>query len=107
MANNISNVMELSATSSERVAALVKIYKANQGSSTRTQSTRLLEALQRLGSITTIEARKYLDVLCPAPRILELRRIVGRNRIKTYRARQATDCGKLHSVGLYVLETEV
>lgn len=104
MANNVSSVMERAATSSDRAAALVEIYKANQGNSASSQRARLLEALQRLGSITTIEARKHLDILAPAPRILELRDIIGRDRIKTYRVRQASDCGKFHSVGLYVLE---
>lgn len=107
MANNISNAMERAATSAARAAALVEIFNANKGDSAQNQRARLLEALQRFGSITTIEARKYLDVLSPAPRIFELRRAFGMNRIKTYRVRQASDCGKLHLVGLYVLETDV
>ena len=43
--------------------------------STNNQRLKLLDYLQEHGSITTAEARDNLDVMSPAPRIMELRRI--------------------------------
>ena len=42
--------------------------------STNNQRAKLLDYLQEHGSITTAQARELLDVMSPAPRILELRR---------------------------------
>lgn len=44
---------------------------------TESQRLRLLEHIQQFGSVTTIEARRDLDVLAPAPRIYELRHWFG------------------------------
>lgn len=41
--------------------------------STQNQRTKLLDYLIEYGSITTAEARKILDVMSPAPRIMELK----------------------------------
>ena len=69
--------------------------------SAEAQRARLLDAL-RCGPITTIEARRNLDILMPAARVHELKHKHGHN-IQTIRIRQQTDSGKLHSVALYVL----
>ena len=41
--------------------------------STNNQRAKLLDYLQEHGSITTTQAREDLDILSPAPRIMELR----------------------------------
>ncbi len=66
------------------------------------QRQRLLEAL-RHGMVSTITARRDLDILSPAARIIELRK---HHRIDTVRVNQPTDCGKLHCVALYALISE-
>ncbi len=65
------------------------------------QRKRLIDAL-RCGPVTTIEARRNLDILMPAARVHELKHRHGFD-IQTVRVRQETDCGKLHSVAKYVL----
>lgn len=97
-----SGLVERAPTSYDTQRHLEQIASQHQGNSADTQRERLLQALRAHGSITTLEARKHLDILSPAPRIMELRR-AGRG-IRTDLVRQATDCGKLHRVGLYVLE---
>lgn len=69
--------------------------------SAEAQRKRLIDAL-RCGPITTIVARRNLDILMPAARIHELKHRHGLD-IQTIRVRQETDCGKLHSVAQYVL----
>lgn len=64
------------------------------------QRARLLDAL-RIGSVSTIEARRHLEVLHPAMRVLELR-AAGHN-IHTAWDTQAGECGVKHRVARYVL----
>ena len=88
------------ATSPEKKAALEAIREQFKGTGSRSQATRLLEALSRY-PITTFEAMRYLDVYhCPA-RILELRR-QGHNII-THWQTVITESGERHRVGLYLL----
>ncbi|MEN9902547.1 MAG: hypothetical protein RL651_1211 [Pseudomonadota bacterium] len=82
--------------------SLTSIARNHRGNSAQNQRERILDALRTHGAITTIEMRKYLDVMSPAPRIMELRRM-GK-RITTHWVKQATDSGKAHRVALYVLE---
>jgi hypothetical protein len=65
------------------------------------QRARLLMELRRNGFVTTIGARRDLDVLHPAMRILELRR--AGHPIVTVWTREATACGKLHRVARYLM----
>ena len=65
------------------------------------QRARLLDAL-RCGPVTTIEARRNLDILMPAARVHERRHREG-HEILTHRIRQETESGKLHSIARYVL----
>lgn len=67
------------------------------------QRARLLDAL-RSTSVTTLEARRTLDILHPAMRVLELRR--QGYRIAMVWARQETDAGVRHRVARYVLKGE-
>ena len=88
------------ATSPEKKAALEAIRDEFKGTDSRSQASRLLEALSRF-SITTFEAMRYLDVYyCPA-RIMELRR-QGYNII-THWQTVITESGERHRVGLYLL----
>jgi hypothetical protein len=73
--------------------------KQSSANSAAAQRARLLAALS-LGPISTIEARRRLDVLMPAARVHELRHQAGHNIIMTW-IRQSTDAGRLHRVALY------
>jgi hypothetical protein len=68
------------------------------------QRTRLLDWLQKKGSITTLEARSHLDILMPAARIYELRHNEYYN-IQLYWVDDLTDAGVRHKVGKYVLQS--
>ncbi|HMY41176.1 MAG TPA: helix-turn-helix domain-containing protein [Marinagarivorans sp.] len=68
----------------------------------RAQQQRLLKTLIEKGSITTIEARQELNVMSPAPRILELRE--QGNRIFTQFVTITDQHGFMHrGVAKYVL----
>lgn len=69
--------------------------------SAHAQRNRLISAL-RVGPVTTIEARRELDILMPAARVHELRHRYGFD-IQMTRIRQSTECGTFHSVAQYVL----
>jgi hypothetical protein len=69
--------------------------------SAEAQRKRLIDALH-CGPITTIKARRNLDILMPAARIHELKHKHGYD-IQTFRIRQETDSGKLHCIAKYVL----
>lgn len=66
----------------------------------KTQRIRLLAAL-RDRALTTLDARKQLDILHPAMRVLELRE-QGFD-IKTVWTQQATEAGAMHRIAQYVL----
>ena len=70
--------------------------------STQAQKQRLLLSL-RERSITTIEARKDLNILSPAARIFELRHDLGLN-IQTVWTNECTPEGYRHRVAKYVLQ---
>lgn len=67
------------------------------------QRARVLDAM-RSGPKSTIQLRRDWDVLSPAARVLELKR--RGFEILTQWVHEATDCGKLHRVALYVLLRE-
>jgi len=73
----------------------------DNSNSANAQRQRLLERL-KTSPVDTVTARSELDILCPAARVLELRRR-GRN-IETVWVDRQTDCGKVHRVALYVLK---
>ena len=74
------------------------------GNSADEQRARLLQRLKQ-SPVDTITARRELDIMMPAARIFELRE--QGEQIDTVRVRRPTDEGKLHSVALYVLQSEV
>lgn len=87
----------------QREAALKNILARMPGNDTATQRARLLTAMYELGSVTTFEAMRYLDVFDPRPRIHELRHQYGYN-IKTVTRAEQTESGVFHRVGVYVLD---
>lgn len=69
--------------------------------SAHTQRLRLLAAFQARHSLTTIEARRDLDILMPAARVFELR--ARGFDIATIWTDDVTECGRKHRVARYVL----
>lgn len=69
--------------------------------STHTQRLRLLAAFEARRSVTTIEARRDLDILMPAARVFELR--AKGFEIETIWTDALTECGRQHRVARYVL----
>jgi hypothetical protein len=60
----------------------------------------MLERL-RERPVSTIEARRELDIMHPAGRVLELRK--DGHQIRTISVNEHTECGKKHKVARYVL----
>jgi hypothetical protein len=85
----------------ERKFALHAIRDANPGTSTEVQRKRLLTAIQSLGSVTTFEAMRHLDVFDPRPRKLEL--LKAGHAIQLAWDRMETEAGVLHRVGRYFM----
>jgi hypothetical protein len=73
--------------------------------SVEAQRQRLLVWFMAHGMISTLTARRDLDILAPAARVHELRHRYG-HRIDLVWVNEPTDCGKLHRVGQYVLQGE-
>ncbi len=86
---------------SDRETVLANIRAVHTDNSARSQCTRILAALQRLGSVTTIECTRFLDVVHPPRRVMELRD--RGHDIETTWVHHPTECGRMHRVGLYVL----
>jgi len=70
--------------------------------SAKSQCDRLLAALTK-GSVSTIEARRDLDVMMPAARVHTLRHKLGKNIITTWVDELTGNGGVLHRVARYVL----
>jgi hypothetical protein len=69
------------------------------------QRARLLEAMKFRAGVTTLEAMRFLDIVDPRARIVELRK--EGYSINTSRVHQPSECGRLHVVGLYTLTGNV
>ena len=80
-----------------------KLHSDNN--SAQAQRQRLLDALRK-SPVSTIAARRDLDIMMPAARVHELRHRFGHNIDKVW-VQLPTDSGKLHRVALYVLQGEV
>lgn len=85
----------------DRRAALVAIRDANKGGDASSQARRLLEALRRLGSVTTFECSRVLDIYHPPARKRDL--VKAGHAIATLRRAVTTESGRRHWVGLYLL----
>ncbi|TCW63404.1 MULTISPECIES: helix-turn-helix domain-containing protein [Burkholderia] len=77
-------------------------YSSNDAAA---QRHRILDFLRQYGSLSTLDARHKIDVLHPAARILELRRIGV--EISTIWTQEATPEGGWHRVARYHLMREV
>ena len=77
--------------------------KAKAGNGAAAQRLRAIDLL-RTGPKSTIQLRRDGDILMPAARILELKR--RGFDILTNWVHEATECGKVHRVALYVLMRE-
>jgi hypothetical protein len=93
--------MNFHRTSPERVAALHAIRDRHAGQTGATQCARLLEAMQTLGSVTTVEASRYLDVYRPPARKWNL--VGAGHAILMTWDRDETESGEMHRVGRYSL----
>lgn len=85
----------------QRRSSLERIFLRLPGNGIACQRARLLTAMYELGSVSTFEAMRYLDVFDPRPRVHELRacgyQIVTASRL------QQTESGFHHRVGVYVI----
>lgn len=88
-------------TTNNRQTALHAIRERIKGESGSAQCQRLLVALQALGSVSTFEASRHLDIYHPPARAKELRR--DGHSIITLRRQVETEAGVRHNVGVYVL----
>ena len=88
-----------------KVVALKKTRDQFSGTSSATQRDRLEAALREWGTVTTFEAREYLDIYHPAGRVKEMRdEGLG---IITVWVTVESENGELHRVAKYVLNREV
>ena len=91
------------ATSPEKKAALEAIRIEFKGNDCATQRTRLMETLKLCKTVSTYEARRYLDIYYPPARISELRE--EGDAIRTHWQTITTEVGDDHRVGMYVLDS--
>lgn len=85
-----------------RIEALEGIRTKHSGNDAGTQTKRLLEAMQTLGGVSTLEATRYLDILHPPARKLDL--IEAGHKVELIWVHECSGCGKMHRVGKYVYE---
>lgn len=69
--------------------------------STSAQRARILEWLRTTGHITTLQARRHLDVMHPAARVMELRK--SGMKISTVWTTDDNGRGRPHRVAKYAL----
>ena len=69
------------------------------------QRQRLMDWFRAHGMVSTLAARRDLDILAPAARVHELRHRYGLE-IDLVWVNEPTDCGRVHRVGQYVLRPE-
>lgn len=81
--------------------AVQKPHDNFNDNSAHSQRMRLLAEMQARQSVTTIQARRDLDILMPAARVFELREM-GYD-IATIWTHDTTDCGRKHRIARYVL----
>lgn len=80
---------------------LARLRRDHAGNDAAVQRDRILEVLQAGHTLTTLEARRELDVLMPATRIFELRE--AGHPIDKVMVEARTDVGVTHRVALYFL----
>jgi hypothetical protein len=75
------------------------------GNTAAEQRARVLHYLQTNRSISTLEARHVIDVMHPAARVMELRKLGS--DIQTVWAHETNPEGYVHRIARYVLMSEV
>lgn len=97
----------LSASNVSTIATRCKYFPPNDLNdvSVESQRARLRHHLECYGSCTTFEARQKLNIVSPAPRIMELREMGC--SITTIRVRENDQSGRPHLIGKYVWHGEV
>lgn len=80
-------------------------YENIANNSAEAQRQRILNRLE-ISPASTIELRRDLDVMMPATRVHELRHKLGK-KITTIWTHQQTECGKLHRVAKYILQSGI
>lgn len=93
------------APSPARDQGLTTTHKQAESISLQAQQQRILNHLLSYGSLTTVEARRFLDIMHPAARVMELKR--QGHPIETHLVNALTECGKTHRVAIYQLATEL
>ncbi|WP_081723352.1 helix-turn-helix domain-containing protein [Paraburkholderia mimosarum] len=88
-----------------RTSAAKEIFKSQYSNDAAAQRSRVLDFLRRYGSLSTLDARHLIDVMHPAARVMELRR-VG-HEIATVWSDEMTPEGGKHRVARYHLMSEV
>lgn len=71
------------------------------GNSSAAQRAQIMAALRK-GALTTLQARRDLDILNPSQRVTELRQ--AGEKIRTLWTKESTECGRLARVARYVLD---
>lgn len=92
---------KFNSTSPERRQAFAEIMAKQNGADSHTQCDRLLQAIRRLGHVTTYEALKFLDIYRPPSRKFDL--VQAGHRIVTSWRIVETMAGQRHRVGVYSL----
>lgn len=86
----------------QRSQALRQITDTLPGNGVYSQRQRIMDALRLFGAVSTVECARYLDIIHPPRRVMELRERGA--AIVTHWRTEYTEFGKPHRVGLYVLE---
>lgn len=101
--NTRNEFAPMAGTTEAKVQQLAAIREKYKGETVGTHTRRILEAL-RLGSLSTFEARRHLDVPHPAGRVQELRK--AGHEIDTVRKSEQSEIGRPHRIANYVLREE-
>jgi hypothetical protein len=88
-------------TSPDRATILRAILASHAGNVGTRQCARFLDALERLGSVTTAELSRFLDVYDPPARKRDL--VQRGHNITMVWDHGTTEAGKSHRVGRYML----
>lgn len=91
----------IDAPTPERITALLAIRDAHQGKDGAMQCQRLETALETIGTVSTFEASRYLDLYAPRSRKRDL--IKRGRQIGLYWGYIATEAGAAHRIGVYFL----
>lgn len=87
-----------------KIARLKEMQSANPSASVGSQCDALMRAMRELGSVTCLEAQRFLDIRHPPARILDLTKaghVIARRWVK-----QFTERGREHRTMAYCISRE-